>query len=194
MADTKTPDQDALSRWSRLKSESRAGAPAVSERDEAEDDRPQDAGAEADAPPAEDPAAEDLAVEDLPDVETLTYESDFTAFMRETVPEELRRLALRKLWRSNPILANLDGLNDYDLDYRNLGVDPRVAEALLAQREDRERALRARSKPAEAEPTDRMPQPVAETAPPGPATPPVPQTGETADVAVASETEPEPEA
>ena len=34
--------------------------------------------------------------------------------MREGVPEFLKKQALRKLWLSSPILANLDGLNDYD--------------------------------------------------------------------------------
>jgi hypothetical protein len=33
------------------------------------------------------------------------------------VPETLRRKALRKLWRLNPVFANLDGLNDYDEDF-----------------------------------------------------------------------------
>ena len=42
--------------------------------------------------------------------------------MRNGVPAELRRLALRRLWRSNPVFANLDGLNDYDEDYSALGI------------------------------------------------------------------------
>jgi hypothetical protein len=33
------------------------------------------------------------------------------------VPEQLRKRALRKLWRLNPVFANLDGLNDYDEDF-----------------------------------------------------------------------------
>jgi hypothetical protein len=37
--------------------------------------------------------------------------------MAEGVSEELRNLALRRLWRSNPLLANLDGMNDYDEDF-----------------------------------------------------------------------------
>lgn len=54
------------------------------------------------------------------DLETLTYDSDFTVFMKRGVPEALKNAALRKLWRSNPILAAVDGLNDYDLDYRTI--------------------------------------------------------------------------
>lgn len=51
------------------------------------------------------------------DIEKLEYDSDFTVFMDTKVPKALKRMALRKLWRSNPILANIDGLNDYDEDF-----------------------------------------------------------------------------
>lgn len=57
---------------------------------------------------------------DLPDVATLNRESDYTVFLREGVPEEIRRQALRALWRSDPVLANLDGLNDYDEDFTHV--------------------------------------------------------------------------
>ncbi len=35
------------------------------------------------------------------------------------MPDLLRRKALRKFFASDPLLANLDGLNDYDEDYNN---------------------------------------------------------------------------
>ncbi len=38
--------------------------------------------------------------------------------MQKGVPEELKTLALRKLWRSDPIFARIDGLDDYDDNYR----------------------------------------------------------------------------
>jgi hypothetical protein len=53
----------------------------------------------------------------LPPIESLTAESDYTAFLGKNVPEALKRAALRKLWTSDPVLANLDGLNDYDEDF-----------------------------------------------------------------------------
>ena len=56
-------------------------------------------------------------VEQLPDVESLDENSDFTAFLQEGVPDALRRRALRKLWRLNPVFANLDGLAEYDEDF-----------------------------------------------------------------------------
>ncbi len=66
---------------------------------------------------AEKSAEEILADLDLPDPETMKKGDDFTAFMAKAVPEHIRKRALRKLWRSNPVLACVDGLNDYDDDY-----------------------------------------------------------------------------
>ena len=51
------------------------------------------------------------------DFEKLNYDSDYTKFMKSNVPESVRKRALRQLWGSNPILANVDGLNDYDDDF-----------------------------------------------------------------------------
>lgn len=53
----------------------------------------------------------------LPDPDTLVQGDDFKAFLSKAVPERLRKRALRNLWRSNPVLACVDGLNDYDDDY-----------------------------------------------------------------------------
>ncbi len=58
-----------------------------------------------------------VAVEDLPDIDSLDKDSDYTVFMGEGVPETLKKLALRKLWRSDPVLANVDGLVDYGEDF-----------------------------------------------------------------------------
>ena len=56
-------------------------------------------------------------VSELPSLDSLTKESDFTPFLAEKVPGFIRRRALSILWRSNPIFAHLDGLNDYDEDF-----------------------------------------------------------------------------
>lgn len=112
-------EKGALSRWSRLKRQH--SAEAKGEAPAAEDTAAETTEVAALAPEAADSKVEEesapLQLEDLPDIESLTYESDFTGFLREGVPNELRKLALKKLWRSNPVLANVDGLNDYDLDY-----------------------------------------------------------------------------
>jgi hypothetical protein len=53
----------------------------------------------------------------LPDPDAMVQGDDFKAFLSKTVPAHLRKRALRKLWRSNSVLACVDGLNDYDDDY-----------------------------------------------------------------------------
>jgi len=76
----------------------------------------------ADEGPASGETARDADTQDVEDFEnfdfdSLDYDSDYTRFMGKGVPEAVRKRALRMLWGSNPILANVDGLNDYDEDF-----------------------------------------------------------------------------
>ena len=66
----------------------------------------------------------------LPDPESIELGTDITGFMRKEIPELLRRKALRALWRSNPVLAVLDGLNDYDEDFTDAGLTVKGAKSL----------------------------------------------------------------
>ena len=137
-----------LERWSRLK--------------RAERDKSLRRGAEpsavatADAP---EPPADPL--KDLPALETLTKDSDFRAFMRPGVPEALRNRALRKLWGSDPVYANLDGLLEYGEDFaapfRMAGVVATVYRVLEGMPEP--------EKPAESTSETAAPAPVAVAAP-----------------------------
>ena len=91
--------------WSRRK------AMVAEEALEAERELPQE------VPQEELSDEEILAKFDLPDPDTLKLGDDIKGFMSKAVPEHLRRRALRKLWRTNPVLACVDGLNDYDGDF-----------------------------------------------------------------------------
>lgn len=62
----------------------------------------------------------------LPDPDTLKAGDDFSAFMAKSVPARLRNRALRKLWVSNPVLANLDDLVDYAEDFGKAGLSGEV--------------------------------------------------------------------
>lgn len=104
-------EESGLSRWSRRKREAGAGGESPALEAEATREGTVAEGGVAEPVP---PAPSEVRVEDLPDIETLSYGSDFTVFLQQGVPELLRRQALRKLWRSDPVLANLDGLNDYE--------------------------------------------------------------------------------
>lgn len=89
----------------------------------------------------------------LPDPDSLEPGQDIAGFMNKAVPERLRRRAMRQLWRLNPVLANLDGLNDYDGDFTNAATDaPGVKTAYVVGKgllrhvqalEDQERAKAA---------------------------------------------------
>jgi hypothetical protein len=108
-----------LARWSRRKAAARRGA---AEPDPA---APGDAPAPPPVPPAGAPArpeggepapAEARTGPDpmpLPDPDTLDAASDLRPFLEPGVPAELRRRALRRMWRINPIIATPDGLDDY---------------------------------------------------------------------------------
>ena len=64
----------------------------------------------------------------LPDPSTLEPGDDFAAFLNEAVPDRIKKVALRKLWTSNPILANVDGLLDYGEDFTDAAVGAGVVE------------------------------------------------------------------
>ncbi|WP_415888236.1 DUF3306 domain-containing protein [Neptuniibacter sp. SY11_33] len=60
-----------------------------------------------------------LTDEDMPDIESLDNDSNFEQFFSPGVSEELRNLALRKLFRL-PEFNIRDGLNDYDDDFSKM--------------------------------------------------------------------------
>ena len=60
--------------------------------------------------------AEILAELDLPDPDDLKPGDDVSGFMARAVPERIRQRALRRLWRLNPVLANVDAAPHGDPD------------------------------------------------------------------------------
>ncbi|HYD69985.1 DUF3306 domain-containing protein [Azospirillum sp.] len=120
-------DETFLSRWSRLKRRNGSAAPVLTAEEpaapaaEPAPDPSLPVVAEPAPPetPPETPEDEE-ALKDLPPIESLTAESDFTPFLRAGVPEDLHRQALRKLWTSDPVFANDDGLKDYADDYTGM--------------------------------------------------------------------------
>jgi len=84
-------ERNFLSRWSRRKLD--AAKPAEK--------------------PAESPAAKPP---ELPPVDSLTFESDFTAYLAANVEESVKRAALRKLLH-DPRFNVMDGLDVYIDDY-----------------------------------------------------------------------------
>ena len=103
--------RDFLSRWSRRKREVAAAKAAPAKATEL---------ASAEAPkPAE-----------LPPVDSLTFESDFSAFLRANVEESVKRAALKKLLH-DPRFNVMDGLDTYIDDYtQNEGISEEMLKTL----------------------------------------------------------------
>lgn len=82
--------------------------------------------AEAAPAPLEAPAAEepfDLSL--LPDLEALTPETDISLFLQKGVPDELRNMALRKMWALDPAIRDYVGdALDYAWDWNAPGGVP----------------------------------------------------------------------
>jgi uncharacterized protein DUF3306 len=194
--------ESRLQRWARKKAETRQEAPPA----------PQEPVKEPATAPQTSPVEQELAVNEalseqeilakynLPDLENLAQGTDIKGFLKDEIPEFLRRKALRALWRSNPIFGVLDRLNEYDEDYSKAvipigGVKTayKVGKGGFLDLEKRERERQERA--LEGESTDdnvRLSEPeptVAEE--PQPETDPL--TPESADVATETE-QPEPQA
>jgi hypothetical protein len=147
-----------MARWSRRKRSPRDTDDPAEPADSAVTDATDAGAAVADDPASDDPAAGDPEViAKLPDIDSLDGTSDFKPFLAKGVPEALRRQALRKLWRLNPVFAQLDGLNDYDENYTlaatavtELKTLYRVGKGML--RDDEPKAQAAEAEPAGEEP------------------------------------------
>lgn len=100
-------DEHFLARWSRRKGAAASGARAPEATTE-----------------------QDSAAPVLPDPTSLTFESDFKAFMHAKVEERVKRAALKKLF-ADPHFNVMDGLDIYIDDYSQDSVmPPGMAETL----------------------------------------------------------------
>ncbi|KIN70321.1 DUF3306 domain containing protein [Sulfitobacter noctilucae] len=113
--------------------------------------------------------AEMLAALDLPAPETLGKGDDFTVFMAKTVPDLIRRRALRALWRSNPVLANVDMLVDYGEDFtdsamavENIQTAYQVGKGMLKHVQEMARQAEALANPVETNDVDEIEEDVLE--------------------------------
>lgn len=107
-------EEPFLKRWSRLKADRAAHA----EEAAAPAPLPEEPTGLVDAQDAEAPAAQPPGDEDMPPLESLTEDSDFSAFMSPRVSATLRKEALRKLFRSSKFNV-ISELDDYIDDYRS---------------------------------------------------------------------------
>jgi len=121
---------DFLRRWSRRKLDAATEAPATAK------------------PAATEPAPP------LPSPDSLTFESDFKAFMHAKVEEGVKRAALKKLF-SDPRFNIMDGLDIYIDDYSK---DDPIPQAMMASLEHAKTTLFGREEEKKQDPGPHTPQ------------------------------------
>jgi hypothetical protein len=125
MTDDRT-SEDFLARWSRRKRAAEAGR----EAEQAEPSRsapPDDASPalpERREPEARQQDDEPFDLSSLPPLESITAETDVTAFLRKGVPPDLTRAALRRAWVSDPAIRDFIGLAENSWDFNDPNAIP----------------------------------------------------------------------
>ena len=110
--------------------------------------------------------APDQQPAELPPVDSLTFESDFAAFLKANVEESVKRAALKKLLH-DPRFNVMDGLDTYIDDYtKNEG----ISEEMLKTLEHARSTLFPPNpeEPAPAAPADQQAKPESESESDGP--------------------------
>ena len=114
-------EEPFLARWSKRKRDALAPPP-------------EEAQAPAGEPEAGEGAEAPFDLSALPDIETLTGESDLSAFMHKAVPDALRNAALRRIWALDPAVRNYVGeALDYAWDWNTPGGVPGFGEAVASE-------------------------------------------------------------
>ena len=105
------------SRWSKLKDQERSSQQAEMQSELSADSHSSlDSMVDKQALPESSQEKYLLCDQDMPDLDSLDEDSDYSGFLSPGVSEELRKLALRKLFQGQSF--NLcDGLDDYDEEF-----------------------------------------------------------------------------
>jgi hypothetical protein len=106
-------DKEFLARWSRRKREAKVAADAPAPAQTAETPNP------ASPVTAEDPANAEVDLSSLPPIDSITAASDVTAFLRQGIPPELSRAALRRAWAADPAIRDFVGLAENAWDFND---------------------------------------------------------------------------
>ena len=113
-------DPGFLSRWSARKAEiARAGAVRDEDTDEQNEANAANAAGTDKESDEEAVLSDDELLEkyELPDPNDITEEAGLDRFFDGKIPERLRQMALRRLWRINPFFGVVDDMVEYGEDY-----------------------------------------------------------------------------
>jgi hypothetical protein len=109
------PPENSLSRWSRLKREAASKGRGAVDRD----DTPACSAAPQDTKPETGLAEGLVDPEELPSIDAITVDTDIRAFLKNKVPAELTRAALRHAWISDPAIRDFVGIAESQWDFND---------------------------------------------------------------------------
>jgi uncharacterized protein DUF3306 len=107
-------DEQFLARWSRRKQEAKAvhADPAPEEAAVAHESSPSDGA-------AAEPVLPERELSSLPPIESIDAATDITAFLRNGIPQEVSRAALRRAWSADPAIRDFVGLAENAWDFND---------------------------------------------------------------------------
>lgn len=119
-------EDNFLDRWSRRKREARReGAPAGMPQPAAPAETAPSGIVDGEQIPAgEAPPEGEVDLSSLPPLDSITALTDVTAFLREGVPLELSRAALRRAWSADPAIRDFVGLAENAWDFNDPNAMP----------------------------------------------------------------------
>ena len=109
-------DESFLARWSRRKRETGA----VDAPPQIESAGPPNSA----TAPAVVSETDEVDLSSLPSLESITGETDITAFLRKGIPQDLSRAALRRAWETDPAIRDFVGLAENAWDFNDPNAMP----------------------------------------------------------------------
>jgi hypothetical protein len=109
-------DEEFLARWSRRKREAKAVGDAPPSMQPTE---VQNQGSPPPPSAAENPPDTEVDLSNLPPIDSITAATDVTAFLRQGIPPELSRAALRRAWAADPAIRDFVGLAENAWDFND---------------------------------------------------------------------------
>ncbi|OKO84340.1 DUF3306 domain-containing protein [Bradyrhizobium sp. AS23.2] len=106
-------DERFLARWSRRKQEAAGRAEPASEK------TAEAVGTATSEPAAAERGAPEMELSNLPPIGSIDAATDVTAFLRQGIPQELCRAALRRAWSADPAIRDFVGLAENAWDFND---------------------------------------------------------------------------
>ena len=152
-SDSTKQNANFLGRWARRKAQVKSEMPADNTSGKpTPEELPGAAGQIIHSVPPGDGTPDEVTPEPIPSLDSLDENSSYARFMASDVEKNLRRLALRKLFKA-PVFSIRDGLDDYDDDFTSF---EKLGNTVTADMKFHKERLEAAAAKAQQEQENRM--------------------------------------